>query len=419
MSNEKVNVEQFDHWLKDESEVAALVLHQWLKPVEEVGLEGNAKAVIFPPTYAKPEGTAGAEWTGYNIDHFGDNSNVCLIDSVGSQANRMEPTFKHKDCISLVPQVSIKAGKHNIDLLDAGHRAADAIVRFAGNMKNEVNEKEATENSGDAQDAQEDEKSSNGKPLGEQLWDAFKAYQKCGNAEPLAKIAPTSIVFGVWDSRATQVKLPRIVRSVIRAYNVKRHTRSAQFNTPLHYVDEGLIDEKHDKGEGDKNPLSQEGFRHSPATGKHGGIEVMGDIRRDASINLVALRNLSVTPLEEEDIAKTTERMLCLRRYILGLSLVALTRRSAQQFNLREGCLLRISKSSAWKAVPFEGDEKDISIEPADAIAFANEVARIFGVQSFNKPFLFENKKAESWVGRTKEDRDKLRRKDAVIKQKL
>jgi CRISPR-associated protein Csb1 len=31
--------------------------------------------------------------TGYNIDELPDGSNVCLIDSFGSQANRIEPLF--------------------------------------------------------------------------------------------------------------------------------------------------------------------------------------------------------------------------------------------------------------------------------------------------------------------------------------
>ena len=31
------------------------------------------------------------DWTGYNIDRFEDGASVCQIDSVGSQANRIEP----------------------------------------------------------------------------------------------------------------------------------------------------------------------------------------------------------------------------------------------------------------------------------------------------------------------------------------
>ena len=390
---------RFNDWLKDGSDVAALVMRQWLESVE------GKDAVIFPPTYAKPERMRDEDWTGYNIDRFDDGASVCQIDSVGSQANRMEPIFKRENYTHLVPQVVISVKTKNsgedvvkqVHLLEAGHRAGDAIARFADKI-----------------DGGQD-----GKALGELLWDAFKAWQDAGDAEPLARIAPTSLVFGAWDSRATQAKVPRVVRSVIRAYGVKKLTRSAQFNTPLHYVDEGLIDEALDKGEGEKNPLSQEGFRHSPAAGAHGGIEVIGEIRREVSLNLVALRSLGTKPKTDENSEQTTERTMQLRRYVLGLALVALTHRDDQMFNLREGCLLRIAKSSSWRAVPFEGEGKEIAISPKDALEFANSAAEGFDVQRFDKPFVFDNKKAEQWLKLKKEDRDKRRRKGPAVKQNL
>ncbi len=203
MSKEQARLDQYDDWLKDGSEAAALVMRQWLEPVE------GKDAVIFPPTYAKPERMRDEAWTGYNIDRFDDGTSVCQIDSVGSQANRMEPVFKTKPYDELVPQIVIKVGDREVHLLDAGHRAADAIVRFSD--------------------------------LAASLEDAFKAVRS-GDAEKLAKIAPTSLVFGAWDSRTTQVKLPRVVRSVIRAFKVKSLHRSAQYIPVVEYVDEGLLD---------------------------------------------------------------------------------------------------------------------------------------------------------------------------------
>ena len=105
-------------------------------------------------------------------------------------------------------------------------------------------------------------------------------------------------------------------------------------------------------------PLSQEGFRDNPATGTHGGIEVKGEIRRDAIINLAALRSLGVEQRENETAEDSYERRLKLRRYILGLALVSLTHHSDQMFNLREGCLLRVATPITWEGVPFE--EKSI-----------------------------------------------------------
>ena len=66
-------------WADDPAGPVALCLKQHLLPVEGEG------AVIFPPTYLD---------IGYNIDVLSDGTRVATIDSVGSQANRMEPVFK-------------------------------------------------------------------------------------------------------------------------------------------------------------------------------------------------------------------------------------------------------------------------------------------------------------------------------------
>ena len=161
---------KFDNWLKDDGP-AALVIRELLEPVE--GPDG----VFFPPTFAAAE-DRNKFGGGYNVDTFSDGSNVCLVDSVGSQANRIEPLFKDEKYKHLVPQIVVKAGDKQVNLLEAGHRAGDAIIRCS--------------------------------ELQEVLQEGFKAILE-GNAEPLAKVAPTSLVFGAWDSRDTQAKVPRLV----------------------------------------------------------------------------------------------------------------------------------------------------------------------------------------------------------------
>ena len=390
MNTQNSDIKRFDDCIQDDSNIAALVMRQYLESVE--GKDG----VIFPPTFARPEGVSSSEWTGYNIDTF-DDGNVCQIDSVGSQANRMEPIFKKDDYKHLVPQVSIRIGDDVIHILDAGHRAADAIVRFASHLEDE----------------------SDSIILGEELWKAFSAFQRKGDAELLARTAPTTCLFGAWDSRATQAKLPRIVRSVVRAYNVNPHTRSAQYNSPIHYVNEGVIDEKLDKGRGDQNPLSREGFLDNPATGSHGGIEVKGEIRRDAIINLAALRSLGTVPDGQMSPEDVNTRTLELRRYILGLALVALSHRSDQTFNLREGCLLRVAKPTTWKLAMFEGDDQHCEIRHEDVLSYATGTAAAFGVQQFDKPFVFDRSQVNKWLSKSREQQDRIRRTGPIIKQGL
>jgi CRISPR-associated protein Csb1 len=314
---------------------AALVCRQWLVPAE------GRDAVIFPPTFAAAEGGGKA---GYNIDPLGDAPQaprMAIIDTVGSQANRMEPLFKKANSEDtpysrLVPQIEIKAGNKIINLLDAGHRAADAVVRYS--------------------------------KLGPKLKEAFEAYHESGDATELAKIAPTSLVFGAWDSRDTQAKLPRLVASTIRAYDVVELKRSAQYNPPVDYIGLGLIDEADEKKVLDA--ASELGFRHAPAGGTHGGVVVHGEIRREAIMSLVGLR--AVGPKGKGGDA--------LRSYILGLSLVAMT--FDREHSLRQGCLLvgDPDKPAAWELVAHDGSRKPFTPDAGAALAFAQEAAKAFGV---------------------------------------
>src|ERR1700677_2506788 len=189
---------KFDKWIKDGGP-AALVIRAPLEPVE------GADGVFFPATYAAQMGADRDKEKfqgGYNIDVFPDGTNVCLVDSVGSQANRIEPIFTQSDYAGLVPQIVVTFPEKGLklNLLLANHRAADAIVRCSA--------------------------------YEQQLRQAFQEVLR-GNSEPLAKIAPTSLVFGVWDSRDTSAKLPRLLSSTIRAFNIKGHTRSANFLTQM------------------------------------------------------------------------------------------------------------------------------------------------------------------------------------------
>jgi CRISPR-associated protein Csb1 len=314
------------------------------------------------------------DWPGYNIDVFPDGSSVCQIDSVGSQANRMEPLFKKQGYADLVPQIVVRledSGSSEVNLLDAGHRAADAIVRFSG--------------------------------LASELETAFRTVKDQGNAEPLARIAPTSLVFGAWDSRVTQVKLARIVRSVIRAFDVKPLHRSAQYIPPAEYTDKGVLDAP--EGKAQQDALSQLGLSHAPAPWTHGGILAAGGIRRDATLNLVALRTVS---------AESPDRTLALRRYVLGLSLVSLTAR--QDNFLREGCQLvpNREKQAKWSLLRYDGHSEDVAVTHDEAIAYARLAATGFGVGK-HRETSFDGAGARDAVGQSKEERKKARRAKAKV----
>ena len=319
-------------WADDNDGPVALHLQQKLLPVEGEG------AVIFPPTYA-----TGDNRSPYNIDELSDGTKVCTIDSVGSQANRIEPIFKKPPYSPLVPQIDIAFGNDKkISILDAGHRLGDAIVRTS-------------------RDGAFD--------LPRLAREAFEEFLR-GDATSIAKLAPTSLVFGVWDSRDTQAKLPRIVQSVIRAWDVSDLKRSAQYNPALDYAAlEVFTEDDKQKAEGrPESPLAQRGFVHVPATGGHGGIVARGPIRRDVTVNLVALRRLG----GPNDGA--------LRRYILGLALVAAT--APLESFLRAGCLLTLdpNASSEWKLVHRDGRRETVTLDPAAIRDYAQTNADAFGM---------------------------------------
>jgi CRISPR-associated protein Csb1 len=314
-------VERFDSWL-EEAGPAALVIREHLMPVE--GRDG----VFFPSTFAASEDKTFKG--GYNIDDLGNGRNVCLVDSVGSQANRIEPLFSNPPYSGLVPQIFVRAGERRISLLDAGHRAGDALVRFAAG-------------------------------LSEDLRSAFKA-TLIGNVEPLARVAPTSLVFGAWDSRDTQAKLPRLIASTVRAYDVRELRSRAQYVPALDYAAAGLLDQAAD---------AERGFAHVPASGP-GGVIADGPIRRDATLHLVALRRLA-----SDDSAKTR----ALQRYVLGLALTAFTHPPSRF--LRQGCNLVLDpeKPREFSIVWPDGRREPGDVTHDATVHFAVAAARAFGIE--------------------------------------
>lgn len=329
--------EDFTAWASDRRGPVALHLREDLLPVEGRG------AVFFPPTYAGLQGS-------YNIDTLEDGTRVALVDSVGAQANRIEPLFAEEEELrGLVPQITVRYGDADkatdgkISLMQAGHRLGDALVR-------------ATE-------------------LGEEAHGAFMSFLRENNASRLARVAPTSLVFGVWDSRDTMAKVPRLLQSTIRAWDVSRLSRSAQYVPALDYAaldvfsetDKEKAEEKAVKG--GKDPLAQRGYVHVPATDSHGGVVATGPIRRDLTINLVQLRRLNAA-----------EETKSLREYLLGLALVAATE-PVDSF-LRQGCLLvpDDEQPPIWTLITRKGERQQVSLPSGTVRKFAENAAKSFGV---------------------------------------
>ena len=343
-----MTIELLDSWLAPDG-ASALIIKENLEPV--TGPDG----VFFPPTFAPPEDKKDVS-PSYVIDREGNRS-VCLVDSVGSQANRLEPIFMESPYSELVPQVTITVNDRRVNLLNVGHRAADALVRSTA--------------------------------LGQDIQAAFIA---CANGDltPIAKIAPTSIVFGAWDSRGTQVKLPRVLESTIRAYDVMQLTRAAQYFSDLDNNEIDVLFESEDKK--NRKLLSKAGYLDSPSGSTHGGVVARGGILRTTILNLVSIRALG---------AADGEKKTRLQRYILGLALTAAFSRS--EMSLRTGCLLvRAAGSDPQPTlVSRNGDRTPSNLTLKELTAYASQAAKEFGVGE-SREVVFDPKIAKQLLVKAK-----------------
>ena len=263
---------------------------------------------IKPPTYPDADGVGK-----YVIYSNGDVNDV-VLDTHQSQANRIEPGFNNS---GLVPDSTIRVGADTIYLTEAGHRLADAVVRFS-------NQAPSVEG-------------------------ALLSFSK-GDAVPVAKLAPTSLLFGLWDSRKTYTKIVRLFNSEIRAHNIIEVPASGQFISSVPRLEDQVTKD-----------LSSEGLLDCPYSGL-GGVIVKGEIVRTARLNVRGIRKFETKELQD---------------YILSLGLFALT--YPVNFDLREGCNL-VATKTVVETLNEDGTRSVIALTHADAVAFATKVAMVFGV---------------------------------------
>lgn len=323
--------------------------------------------LLFPPTFAGD----GYKKTGYVVDELSDGTLSVLVDSVGSQTNRMESLFVERTggvLADLVPQISIeierKSGegetlKDLVSVMEAGHRLGDALIRAS--------------------------------ELAEEARSAFLAFLDKQDAGPIAMLSPTTLVFGAWDSRDTQAKLPRIVQSTVRAWGVDVLKRSAQYTPPIDYAKYEVFKDAEVEaavaaasGGGSKNPLAQRGYVPVPATDSHGGVRVNGEVLRDIVVNMTALRGLD-SPDNDE-----------LRRYVLGLSVMAAA--TPLDSFYRQGCLLvpDAAHPAPWQLVLRDGTRKEVELDLEVVRKFTTQAAGAFVGKGEERIVAFDRKRAQA-----------------------
>jgi CRISPR-associated protein Csb1 len=315
---------------------------------------------VFPPTYQ-----GGRYHT--EMRRIADREVPCVVlDSVQSQANRMELALKHayeREELKfplVVSDFSATELPHigRITALDAPHRIADAIFR------------ESELNGSRFRDSEEGRSFTEASPI---------------NATPIFELCPTALVFGVWDSTGPRgglgTKFARALASEIIGLDAQVGSRSASRVDPLPISREVTIFEAKDgwtldqetalkdsagnprkikrKGEGEGTPAVINLGNYPPSlvadkrTGEllPGGVTISSAVQT-AVLSLSALRRLRF-PLE--DGGGNGESDDAARAVLASLGLAAVAYQHADGYDLRSRCVLVPAQEPSFEFVPAMG----------------------------------------------------------------
>lgn len=384
-----------------------------IRITETLEAAGGKDFPVFPPSYAG-EGTNtppvydlnGIEWGevlreksakdgSKRITRYIKRARHCTMDSPQSHANRTEIAFRDDEALrALVPQAEAQiprkvefADQSNTNLLALPHRVADFRVR-ASNQK-EVAAK------------------------------AIKALAS-GDALPLLRFMPTSLIFGFWDSRAEgyQHKHSRILLTRIDAFGVVPCEKHSLYTGPYSKDEcafvvlgdstlaEKLVEQElatpdeSNKTKADKETekwsdlMAKRGFSNALSKPNTPGGVFAERIERLALISLTDIASIFCFKAEEKTDEATKggkegqppakrqpdkDLTNAARRYLIALALLAESHpRSIGSYRLRSGCeLLAAGKTTVLlgngtdsmdaDALKKLCDNRDLLIEVANA----------------------------------------------------
>jgi CRISPR-associated protein Csb1 len=345
---------------------------------------------VFPPTYE------GGKYATEDRMIGGQKVPCVLLDSVASQANRMELALQEAWEAGEIklPVVSVdfakveNPGVPKISSLLAPHRIADAILRDST-----VDDGERSRKFRDSD-------------IGKELDQVSAAY-----ATPLLRYAPHCLVFGMWDSTGPRgglgVKFARAIVSEIIGVNAINGVKTSSRIDPLNirvnsgtlYVAKGggwTLDEneaakaKEGKEKGKSIKLGKDG---KPSEANHGNVTpsvsdggyTIDRAEQTTVLSLSALRRLRFpsTPGERHEsdtIAQT---------YLAALGLLGATLSVEAGYDLRSRCILRAKDRVVWDLLGKPGeDEKSFDLERAAAIKLYNDA--LAAVQAAQLPIHLE-----------------------------
>ncbi len=339
--------------------------------LEPAGWSGDK---IFPPTHAVDDKNKkpGAKYAFETRRIDGQDARCVLIDSVQSQANRMEEALQalwDEGKIAL-PVVSVDFAEiapevGRITSLTAPHRIADALLR----------------------DSLLDGKLFRLSDTGKSFSDASPR-----NATALFKVCPTGLVFGLWDSTGPKgglgAKFQRALVSEIVGINAEHGSKTASRIDPLNIAKDAAVlyksanddeiwttnPDEAEKRDGEPIKVGKDNKAGKPSAVVLGNIApsidavaggvTIDEARHTVVLSLASLRRLGFTTGAEEA-----------RTVLAALGLLAVFAAENRGHDLRSRCLLVPRKGSALKldAVARDGGTTPVDLDLAGAIALYNE----------------------------------------------
>jgi CRISPR-associated protein Csb1 len=270
---------------------------------------------VAPPSYAGERKGDPPRYVEWKSD---DGRLNALLDSIQSQANRIEPIFANYP--DLVPDIKVVYPDKAVSLVNVPHRAADATLKY-------------------------------------HFRDELTALHK-GDMVPLGKRNGTALLFGLYDSRGTGERLDRMITAAVVARGVARVPKAAT-KTEL------LAPEDREKLGFTKDKLSEYGIGEVPNYHESGVLDAQNaEIERRVVFDLSLLSRLNDSKLRE---------------YVKGLGLVALLH--PVNMRLRSGTSLAVANRSlgAYKHCA-EMIEVELDDALDDALGFARRAAQAFGI---------------------------------------
>ena len=365
-----------------EGEGVALRVRQRLQPA------GGPGDKVFPPTYAT--GERALKYAGETRRVDGADVPCVLLDSVASQANRMEEALLRawEDGILDFPVVGVDfTGEEGlkdvgtVTALQAPHRLADAILR------------DATDEAGTT--------------LFRELQEG-RAFTEANvrNASAVYQLCPTALVFGMWDSTGPKgglgAKFQRALTAEIVAYGASAGRKVSSRIDPLgiqgnvqvfHRADDEddwTIDATEARRDKKGQPvLFSRGGRSEggkPSAVNHSNIapsvdEFAGGVTFDYAIqsvvlSLPALRRLRFeTDMNGEPLADRGATARAARTALAALGLAAIVAAREGGYDLRSRCLLVPDGAMELEVIRSDGACEPVTVTMAGVAALLREAS--------------------------------------------